>query len=310
MLLTVTLNPCIDKMVRIPGFVYGGLNRIESVKIDPAGKGTNLSAVYAALGGDTICTGFNYIGNRDVIEDFLKKEGIKYDFVMVPGLVRTNTKVFDTEKKTVTELNEKGAAVDDDAIDALIEKITKLAEHADYIALGGSVPQGVNTDIYKLILESVNKLDIITILDADGELLREGLKAKPNILKPNEFELETYLGRKLNTPMEMAQGAMELIQKGAFIVAVTMGGDGAVIVTKEGAWYALPMDVDVKGTAGAGDSFLGGAITAHSKGLSPLEMLRWGVAAASDSVNREGTELCRADGFEAFKPNVEIQKLL
>ena len=175
--------------------------------------------------------------------------------------------------------------------------------------MSGSVPRGIPSTIYRELLELVSELPVKTILDAEGELLLEGLRGKPDIIKPNLYELETALKTRLNSHRDIVHGARVFIKQGVGIVGVSMGKEGAMIIDDKRAYYAPGMKVDVKGTAGAGDSFVAGLCLAIEEDKDIKDMLRYGVAAATASVIQAGTELCNREDFERLLARVEIEEL-
>lgn len=309
MITTVTLNPCIDRMVTIEKFIYGGLNRIISSREDAAGKGINVAVALHQLGQEAFCTGFNYTERGHMIRELLEALTIPYDFVEVEGAVRVNLKVFDLSKSVVTEINESGYPVSFEHIQKLKDKIEAYAPLSSMMVFSGSVPRDVPLSIYGELIELAKKHGTLCVLDAEGGLLLEGIKAQPYLIKPNLYELEKATGETLTTYGEIARAARLFIEKGVRIVGVSMGSQGAMIIDGNYAYYAHPISVEVKGTAGAGDSMVAGFCMAIREGLELKEMLRYGVAAATASVMREGTLLCTRQGFEAMLPKVVIEKV-
>lgn len=309
MITTVTLNPCIDRMVTVEKFIYGGLNRIINSRMDAAGKGINVAVALHQLGEKAFCTGFNYTERGYMIRNFLDSAGIPCDFVEVEGEVRINLKVFDLSQSVVTEINESGYPVSPEHIESLKDKIDAYAPKSSMMVFSGSVPRGVPVSIYRELIERVNRYGVLCVLDAEGELLLEGIKAQPYLIKPNLFELEKATGKTLTTYGEIVRAARFFIEKGVRIVGVSMGNQGAMIIDEKEAYYAHPVVVEVKGTAGAGDSMVAGFCIAIKEGASLNDMLRYGVAAATASVMREGTLLCTREGFETMLPRVEIEKV-
>ena len=307
---TVTLNPCIDKTVTVNDFRAGKLNRIISSIQQPAGKGINSSIVYKNLGGGTFCTGINYLSNRQVIEDYLAGKGIDNDFFTVAGELRTNLKVFNLKKNEITEINASGYKVPDDYETKLLDKISNLSKGFDTLLLGGSVPAGVDKDIYAKIIDTVSHLGIKVVLDADGELFSNAVKARPYMIKPNDYELELYTGKKISSYKEIVKIVREeFIDKGISLVCVSLGADGAMIIDDKKAYRANGLKVQVKGTVGAGDSMVAGIVFGQSKGYGIDDLIRSGVASATSSIVKEGTELCDLQGYNKYFPMVTVQKL-
>ena len=191
MIVTVTMNPAIDKTVDITRLEKGDLNRIKRVEMDAGGKGVNVSKTIRALGGDSIATGFIGGNSGIIIKNVLSELGITTDFVMVEGETRTNLKVVE-EKGDVTELNEPGPQVSAGQLEELICRLEGYAAKDTLFVLAGSIPAGVPKDVYRKITERVHEKGAKVLLDADGELFSESLKASPDMLKPNRLELERH----------------------------------------------------------------------------------------------------------------------
>jgi len=309
-LTTITLNPCIDKTVTVEDFKPGALNRITSVRFDFSGKGINLSTGFKALGGQTAASGFMYADDAERYRQELLKKEIGYHFVEVNGRTRENVKVFDTKTAEITEINESGGYIEKADIDKLIQQVKSLAKTTWAMAFSGSLPPGVPADVYAKLATLAKSGGALTVLDCDGEALKLGLKTAPEIIKPNRFELEQLCGGTLSSEAEIARVASQLIETyGVRYAAVTLGAEGAMLVTPKGAYSALPLKLNVRSATGAGDSFVAGMLTALRLGLKETELLRWGMAAAGDAVTREGTQLCTNEGTQALLGKVNIKPL-
>jgi 1-phosphofructokinase len=310
MVTTLTLNPCIDRMVTVEKFIYGGLNRIKSSRMDVAGKGVNVAVAIHQLGSSAFCTGINYTERGRIIRGFLDSKGIPYDFVDVEGEVRVNLKIFDMSEGVVTEVNESGNPVPPECLDKLMDMVDEYAARSRMMVFSGSVPQRVPVSVYRDLIERVNKYPVLCVLDTDDELFLQGIEAGPYMVKPNLYELEKATGMQFTTYKEIVNAARAFLDKGINIVGVSMGSRGAVILDDKEAFYAHPVAVEVKGTAGAGDSMVAGFCLAIQEGAGLKEMLRYGMAAATASVMREGTLLCTRSGFESMLPRVEIERII
>ncbi len=310
MIATLTLNPCIDKTICINNFVFGGMNRVKETRVDPAGKGVNVAMAYRNLGGDVCCTGFNYDDGGQLVTDLLDKSGIRHDFVNVKGKLRTNLKIFDVSQRIATEINEPGYPVTENDLSKLLKKITEIKRGISTLALCGSVPQGVPNSIYAQIIGMMRSLSIRCVLDAEKELLCEGSLAQPYLIKPNLHELESAVGIKLKSMSELVKAARKFIDMGVSIVAVSLGEDGALLVNETQVFRSPVVRVEVKGTAGAGDSMIAGFCLAIEKSLSADDLLRYGMAAAAASCMNEGTMLCKKDDFEVLLRRVKVKKVI
>ncbi len=307
-LVTVTLNPCVDTTVSVEKLIPGELNRIIRKREDLSGKGINVAAAYAALGEPVISTGWLFASDREAYLKFFFGFGIEDASVIVDGSTRRNMKIRDLTVNVVTEVNESGF-IPEGAVDALKTKLAELMPRAGALSLSGSVPKGVPDDIYYQLMSGLDNRPF-TILDTEKDWLLYGLKARPDMIKPNIRELNDIAGRELNSRNEIVQAAREVAGKfGINTVGVTLGEEGAIMVTGAHSWFSPPLNVDVKSATGAGDSFVAGVLKAVAEALPEDEWLRYGMAASGDSVSREGTLLTTEDGFREMLKQVKIEAI-
>lgn len=266
MILTVTLNPCIDRTITIPEFVYGGTNHVADTRQDVAGKGINVSIALKQLGVDSVCLGFNYAEDAALPERTLEERGIAHDFVMVPGSLRMNIKVFDESRRAMTEFNARGGRVPPEAVERLLQKLDRYLGRAELLVLSGSAPEGVPDDIYGTMIRMARGKGVRTVLDASGALLAEGLRERPFLVKPNLDEFREMFREDLAAGKSMEKIAGELVAQGVGGVCISMGADGAMLVCADGIFTAGAPDVEVKGVQGAGDSMVAGMCAALAGG--------------------------------------------
>ena len=223
MIYTLTLNPSLDYIVSVPDFTLGKTNRTAAEQMLPGGKGINVSKTIHELGGKSIAAGFLGGNAGRTIEAVLNDCGIQNDFIWVDGETRTNTKVFEKSGE-VTELNEPGPQILAQQAEQLIQKLESYAGEGTLIVLAGSIPNGVDRHIYEQIIQRVHRRGTKVLLDADGDLFRNGLKAGPDIIKPNRVELEEYAGYDYRASMdELLKTARDFRKIGVETVAVSMG---------------------------------------------------------------------------------------
>lgn len=290
MIVTVTMNPAIDKTVDIDALERGGLNRIHHVELDAGGKGINVSKTIHELGGKSIAVGFIAGSAGKTIRSVLDDWGIENDFIEVSGETRTNTKVFERTGE-LTELNEPGPVVEEKDVRALYDKLESYAGENTLFVLAGSVPQGVNKDIYRKIIELVHKKGAKVLLDADGELFTNALNAGPDIIKPNKVELEQYAGMDyIASEQELLTVAERLMKKGIATIAVSMGKNGAMFL-QDGYKVKCPgLKVKAHSTVGAGDAMVAALSYAWSEGLSPQDTVTMCMAVSAGAVTTIGTK--------------------
>lgn len=289
MIITVTLNPAVDKTVEVDNCTIDSVNRVSSLKLDAGGKGINVSKVVKSLEGESIALGALAGKTGEFIKNYLDAEGIKNDFIFVPGETRTNIKIVDKIKGTNTDINEAGNSISAEDIKRIKEKVFKDAKKDDILVLSGSIPQGIEKNIYELWIKEAKELGVKTILDADGELLKQGILAGPYLIKPNIHELEKLFDVKINGVQEVISICTGIFDYGVSMIAVSLGSEGALFMNKEKTIYAHGIKVKVKSTVGAGDSMVAALAFALDKGYSFERSVTLSVAAATAGVMTEGT---------------------
>ncbi|MDR3085015.1 MAG: 1-phosphofructokinase family hexose kinase [Christensenellaceae bacterium] len=308
MITGVCLNPCIDKTVHIERFEYGGMNRIRSSRIDGGGKGIHIALGAQKLQMQSLAIGLIYEANRHLVTDRLDAAGVPYRFVSAPGEIRTNLKIFDEEKGVVTEVNEAGPQVSEERLLSLRQLSSEAARESRAMVFTGSLPPGAPNDFYQTLIEEAGSC-AFRVLDAEGERLRAGLLARPELIKPNSYELETLTRKKLSSLDDLRLAAVHSIGMGAGLCCVTMGSGGALLTDGKRCVYAPSVEVPVRSTVGAGDSVVCGLLYALLGGADLAEALRTGVAAGTAAVMSEGTQLFDRAGFEEMLKRVKIQEL-
>ena len=290
MVVTVTMQPAIDKTVDIERMERGGLNRIKRVVLDAGGKGINVSKTIKELGLYTIATGFIGGTAGEVIEKVLKEYGIPTGFVVVDGETRTNMKVVEAAGE-VTELNEPGPIVSEEKINELIQKLEHYASEDTLFVLAGSIPSGMDKTIYKKMIETVHKKGAKVFLDADGELFVNSLEAKPDMIKPNRAELEELFQLDYRaSEQEIISMAQKLIKKGIPFVAVSLGQMGALFVTEDRVIRCAGLSVKANSTVGAGDAMVDALLYGWDKKMSLEERVKMGIAVSAGAVTTIGTK--------------------
>lgn len=281
MIYTITFNPALDYIIRVPGYTEGAVNRTDDEKILAGGKGINVSTVLKNLGYNNTALGFvsGFTGN--VITEMLNGLGVKSDFIQIDnGFSRINVKI-KAEKET--EINGQGPRIEKKDIDELYRKLDRL-KPGDILVLAGSVPNTLPDSIYCDIMEFLKDRQLDIIVDATGELLTNVLKYKPFLVKPNNFELGEIFDKVLKTDEEIADCARELRKRGARNVLVSMGGDGALMVTEnDEVLRCKAPEGKVINTTGSGDSMVAGFIAGYIEKKNYEYALKLGLSAGSAS---------------------------
>ena len=309
MIITVTLNPALDKTVEIPDFSLDAVNRITAMRTDPGGKGLNVSKVIAKLGGTSTAVGVlgGTTGRR--IADAMDALGIACQFTFVDGETRTNLKVIDPARHTNTDLNEPGLTVDQETLDHMRDALVAAIRPGDIVVLSGSLPKGAPVDTYGSWTAACRTAGARVFLDADGEPLAHGLAAKPYLAKPNNHELSRLTGRALETADDLLAAARTLIADGVERVVVSMGGDGALFVSADGAYRAEGLRVPVGSTVGAGDSMVAALAYAAEQGMADADTVRLAVATSAANVMCSGSQAAERSAVDELLPRVVFHKI-
>lgn len=303
----MTLNPAIDKTVVVEQFEEGGLNRVRpDIKNDPGGKGINVAKVLQRFNVDVLATGLIAGQQGKKLLASLNQMQIKTDFTEIAGETRTNLKIVDLAKKQTTEVNEPGFTVGEKSLADFTNKLAAHLTDVSYLVLGGSFPQGVPSTIYHDFIKKAEIHGVKTILDAEGEAFREGLKAQPYAVKPNAYELEVYFGRKLATIEDLVIAGRQLIEMGVKLVIISMGKDGAIIMDEMEIFQAATLPIKPDSTVGAGDSMVGVLVYCLLHNMSLKEIAKWTSAAGGITASKQGTEVCTFDEVKMAAEKIEV----
>ncbi len=299
LVVTVTLNPCIDTVLFVDELKVGGTNRVQVVERDAGGKGINLARTIQKLGGNTIASGFLGGGPGAHVSAVLDGESVPHDFIHIAGETRTNVSVEDGAGPPTT-FNEPGPPIEPNELEALIEEVKILSRDAGWLCIGGAIPPNVAENIFCILADIGHASGAKVALDADGHALRQGLKAGPDLIKPNIKEAEALLGRSIGGVSDCVIAAGEL--RGQLLhdqqrpgyepfVIISMGSKGAVLASAEGIFVGTGPKITAISTIGSGDSMLGGFIWAHETGKPVSECFRWGLAAGAATAMSNGAEI-------------------
>jgi 6-phosphofructokinase 2 len=307
---TITINPAIDIFVNVSRVEPIKKLRCSAPKRDPGGGGINVARVAHRLGSSVaaIYPSGGAIGK--LLQRLVEREGI--DSVTTPSHVETRENFTAYEEETGEQYRFvlPGSALHRAEWEACLDKLETLPDSPKIIVASGSIPPGVPEDFYAHVARHAKKLGAQMVLDTTGPGLKAALGEGVTLIKPNIAELSDFVGRPLDNDADAIAAARKLIDaKQVVAVALTLGEDGALLVTGAGAWRAEPMKIEVVSTVGAGDSFLGGLVAAVAAG-EPLERaFRMGIAAGSAAVMSPGTELCREEDVRRLLDEVQISEV-
>lgn len=298
---SVSLNPAIDKTVFVDNFTLNNVNRASVSCCVPGSKGVNVARILARSGVSVVCSGLIGGAGGDYIIRELKKDGVVVDFVKVAYDVRTNIKLVDLKRGTYTDINFTGNAPDPRSIIRLKEKVARLAKKSKLVALGGSLPPGVDDSTYYELAMAASKAGAAVSVDCCGDALRLAFDAKPFIIKPNLYELEVTLNIKCETISSVVDAAVKLHNKGIENVLVSLGDEGAVAVCG-GDVFRLHArrDLPVYNTVGAGDAFLSGFIYGWINGIDVPGCLSHALSFSQARITMKADDDFTLDDLTAF----------
>jgi 1-phosphofructokinase family hexose kinase len=291
MIITVTLNAAMDKTLEVPSFTPGRRHRTVDQTTMPGGKGVNIARAIKRLGQPVIATGLAGGATGTRIVEALNDESILNDFVRIFDESRTNTAVLDPTTGLQTEINERGPAVSAQELELFREKLLYLAQGASICVFAGSLPRGVDQDVYYSLIRDVRRLGVTTMIDSDGEPLRLAMRAEPDLVSPNELEAEELVGHEFNDVDDRASAVLEMTRQGAHEAIMTVP-DGCFARIFDGAspvvYRVRIEEQEARSAVGSGDAFLAGYVAARYGDQSPLDCLRFGVACGAESTHHFG----------------------
>lgn len=309
MIYTVTLNPALDKTATVENLRLDSVNRISELRVDPGGKGINVSKVVRELGAKTVAIALLGGHTGTMLRNMLAELGIECKVLEVEGETRTNLKIKDPALKTNTDINEPGPEVTDEQLRGMLDGLVGEVSSGDIVVLSGSLPRGAAADTYKVWVAALKKTGAKVYLDADGDKLVRGIEAKPDLIKPNEIELGAMMGRTLDADEKIVEAARELIDGGLDRVMVSMGGAGALYVARDVTIKANPVKVPVGSTVGAGDSVVAALAYAQDKGLSLEDTMRLAMATGAANVMQSGTQAAPRELVDSLIDKVVVTRL-
>ena len=309
MIYTVTLNPALDKTATVENLRLDSVNRISELRVDPGGKGINVSKVVRELGAKTVAIALLGGHTGTMLRNMLAELGIECKVLEVEGETRTNLKIKDPALKTNTDINEPGPEVTDEQLRGMLDGLVGEVGSGDIVVLSGSLPRGAAADTYKVWVAALKKTGAKVYLDADGDKLVRGIEAKPDLIKPNEIELGAMMGRTLDADEKIVEAARELIDGGLDRVMVSMGGAGALYVARDVTIKANPVKVPVGSTVGAGDSVVAALAYAQDKGLGLEDTMRLTMATGAANVMQSGTQAAPRELVDSLIDKVVVTRL-
>ena len=307
MIVTLTINPAIDRIISIDRLAFEDRAYINSSRESAGGRGINVSSVIHSFGGETLAVLISGGDSGRRLQGLLGKCGYRIALVPVQNEIRTNLTVTDKHGLTVN-LNEPGPRLGKAEV-ARVERVVRdTLDHASWLMVCGSIPPGVPPGFYGKLISMARHRKVKTLLHADGDALREGIAARPTVVAPNQHEAGRLLGQTLLTRTHYLEAAERIRQLGADSVVLTLGSRGAVGAFADGLMEALPPRIDAVCPIGAGDALMAAYAWARERRTSVAEALRWGVAAGTASARLPGMSFASLAQAREIYRQVEVRR--
>ena len=310
MVITVNLNPAMDRTVTVAGFTVDGVNRVLSSRVDAGGKGINVAKTIKVLGGEPMATGIVGGSAGRFIQQQLDEMGIRHDFVLSEHPTRTNTKISDSLRHTTTELNEAGAPVTKELLQHVWEKIDAAAKPGDTVVFAGANPPGMEDDMLAEMIKTLRQKGVFTALDTVGEAMRLGIKAKPTVIKPNQSELSEILGEELHYVRDIIAAGRQILRDGIERVIVSMGAEGALFMTEDAVLRGYGLKIPLGSTVGSGDAMMAAILHFSEQGCQWEQTVRWSIATSAANAMCQGSQTPSMETIEELEKQVVVERLM
>jgi 1-phosphofructokinase family hexose kinase len=307
LIVTLTINPAIDRIISVDRLAFEDRAYINSIRECAGGRGINASCVIHAFGGETlpILISGGRTGKR--LEGLLKAGGMRFAMVPIKSAIRTNLTITDKHGLTVN-LNEGGPTLKKADVTRVERAVRETLDHASWLMICGSIPPGVPSTFYGRLISMARQKKVKTLLHTNGDALRHGIEERPTVVTPNHQEAERLLGRTLLTRTHYLEAAERIRAMGPEQVVLSLGSRGAVGAFKDGLIEALPPRIDAVCPIGAGDALAAAYTWSMERKKNGAESLRWGVAAGTASARLPGMNFASLEQTQDMFGQVELRR--
>ncbi|MBV8552655.1 MAG: 1-phosphofructokinase family hexose kinase [Acidobacteriaceae bacterium] len=309
-ILTLTVNPALDRIVTADRLVFEDRAYIESTTEAAGGRGINAARVLTSFGAAVIAitTSGREIGRK--FEEHLAKDSFGKEIVKIRNAIRINLTISDRQGLSI-KLNELGPLLSPPEQQRLIKATEKLLPGASWLMLCGSLPPEMDTHFYTTLIKLAAKHNVQTLLDTDGDALLYGVEAGPTIVKPNQSEAERLLNSALITRSQLVEAVQRIKAFGPNTVVLSLGSRGAIAATSsEGVLEVTPPPIDARCPIGAGDAMSAAMVWALEQNNPISEALRWGVAAGTASSRLPGITLANLEQTREIYKQTQVTRLV
>lgn len=320
MIITVTPNPTIDRVLFVNNFAMQDVVRAESECVSPSGKAIDVAVNLHNFGVDTVALGLNAGLSGEMLTALLDETGVAYDFVQANGYTRVAALITDTTERRQSTIIAHTLTANAAHLDELVRRAGVYIPRSWGLVCGGSVPPGMPQEAYARLINLAHQHGVTTMLDTSGDSLRLGIAARPDILKVNVGEI-AMLAPEASAAWSFSGDPVAIFEKAGALASVlsesmyewvgqaliiTLGSHGSIAITPEGRWYTPALEVPWLSPAGAGDGMTSGIMLALMRDGSWQDAMALGTAMAAAVVMNPGTCECYPYQVEELLPQVQI----
>lgn len=307
LILTLTLNPAIDRNVTVDKLVFEDRAYILDTRLSAGGRGINASAVLHSFGAETLAIATSGGKNSKSFEEFLGEAGFPSELVKIRHELRTNITIADRSGLAI-KLNERGPALSSTELSRVEKAVSSHLRGAQWLMLCGSLPPGVPSDFYAKLIRAATKENVPVLLDTDGEALDASLDEKPTVVTPNQQEAERLLDRALITRAQFQEATRLIRELGAESVVLSLGARGAIAAAKDGSLIeVVPPRIDALCPIGAGDALCAAFVWSMTQSGDFGDSVRWGVASGTASARLPGVSFATLEQTREIYERVEVR---
>lgn len=298
-IITLTLNPALDKNAKVDGLISGSKLKCHSIQYYPGGGGINVTRMLNRLGVVTNCIYPSGGDTGTFLTTLLKEEGTQSNAIPIKDWTRENLAVLDTKTNLQYRFGMPGNKINESELKTIMNMLSKNLNSNDILVLSGSLAINMSADFYSELIQEYLIKKVKVVIDTSGLPLIEALKKPVFLIKPNQREFAQLAGKAFLSNIEQKEFAKTLVKKGkAKYVVVSLGAKGAFLACAKGIFYQTTPAVPIKSTIGAGDSMVGGLIYGIIKKYTPKNILKYGVACGVATTMSEGTNLASYENFQ------------
>lgn len=308
MIITITLNPSVDRSYKVHDFEKDKIFRCSDYRFTPGGKGLNVTRVIKNLREDVTAAGFLGGRNGSFIIDKLDELKIKHRFTKIDGETRNCIAILSMDKSQ-TEILEAGPEICEKDLEDFLKEYSKLIMDSNVICASGSLPKNLDADTYFKLITIANKYNKKFILDTSGQALKEGIKAKPYMIKPNKEELENIISCTINNEEELIKEAIKIHEEGIENVLISLGSQGSLLVCSHGVFRAIIPEINAVNPVGSGDSMVAGFAVATERGYSIEDILKYASACGTANAMEIETGKVDINNVNNLMKEIKIEKI-